>query len=58
MNSACDVDCPLCFAQAGAGFSLTLEEVEEVAKALAEQNGIVSQLCIESLDGSGWQHLE
>ena len=27
VNSACNMDCPLCFADAGAGFKLTLEEV-------------------------------
>src|SRR5258708_4996807 len=27
VNSACDMDCPLCFADAAPGFSLTLEEV-------------------------------
>jgi 7,8-dihydro-6-hydroxymethylpterin dimethyltransferase len=31
VNSACDMDCPLCFADAAPGFSLTLEEVEQVA---------------------------
>ena len=30
VNSACDMACPLCFAEAGPGFSLTLEEVEEI----------------------------
>jgi uncharacterized radical SAM superfamily Fe-S cluster-containing enzyme len=30
VNSACDMDCPLCFAEAGPGFNLTLEEVEDV----------------------------
>jgi len=30
VNSACDMDCPLCFADAGPGFSLTMEEVEEI----------------------------
>ena len=30
VNSACNMDCPLCFANAGAGFNLTLEEVEEI----------------------------
>ncbi len=30
VNSACNMQCPLCFANAGAGFSLTLEEVEEI----------------------------
>ena len=28
VNSACDMDCPLCFSEARPGFSLTLEEVE------------------------------
>lgn len=30
VNSACDMDCPLCFADAEPGFSLTLEEVEQM----------------------------
>jgi len=30
VNSACNMDCPLCFAEAGAGFNLTLEEVENI----------------------------
>jgi uncharacterized radical SAM superfamily Fe-S cluster-containing enzyme len=30
VNSACNMDCPLCFANAGHGFSLTLSEVEEI----------------------------
>lgn len=30
VNSACNMACPLCFSDAGAGFSLTLEEVEEI----------------------------
>ena len=30
MNSACNMECPLCFANAGAGFSLTLNEVEAI----------------------------
>jgi 7,8-dihydro-6-hydroxymethylpterin dimethyltransferase len=30
VNSACEMDCPLCFADAAPGFSLTLEEVEEM----------------------------
>lgn len=30
VNSACNMHCPLCFANAGAGFSLTLSEVEEI----------------------------
>jgi hypothetical protein len=28
VNSACNMTCPLCFADAGSGFNLTLEEVE------------------------------
>lgn len=30
VNSACDMNCPLCFADAGPGFNLTLEEVESI----------------------------
>ena len=30
VNSACNMACPLCFADAGAGFTLTLEEVEAI----------------------------
>lgn len=30
VNTACNMDCPLCFADAGAGFNLTLEEVEAI----------------------------
>jgi len=30
INSACNMDCPLCFADAGPGFNLTLEEVEAI----------------------------
>lgn len=30
INSACNMDCPLCFADAGAGFNLTLQEVEHI----------------------------
>jgi uncharacterized radical SAM superfamily Fe-S cluster-containing enzyme len=30
VNSTCNMDCPLCFSDAGAGFNLTLEEVENI----------------------------
>jgi 7,8-dihydro-6-hydroxymethylpterin dimethyltransferase len=30
VNSACNMACPLCFANAGPGFSLTMEEVEQM----------------------------
>jgi uncharacterized radical SAM superfamily Fe-S cluster-containing enzyme len=30
VNSTCNMDCPLCFAQASPGFNLTMEEVEEM----------------------------
>ena len=36
VNSACNMDCPLCFANAGAGFNLTLEEVEGILDHLVE----------------------
>jgi len=39
VNSACDMDCPLCFAQAGPGFSLTLEEVEDILDHLVTTEG-------------------
>jgi uncharacterized radical SAM superfamily Fe-S cluster-containing enzyme len=39
VNSACNMDCPLCFADAGAGFNLTLEEVEEILDHLVETEG-------------------
>ncbi|WP_322795354.1 radical SAM protein [Tepidiforma sp.] len=39
INSACNMDCPLCFADAGAGFSLTLEEVEAILDHFVETEG-------------------
>ena len=30
VNTACDMDCPLCFADAGHGYNLTLSEVEDI----------------------------
>jgi len=30
INSTCDMECPLCFADAALGFNLTLEKVEEI----------------------------
>ena len=39
VNSGCNMDCPLCFADAGAGFSLTLEEVEEILDHFVETEG-------------------
>ncbi len=39
VNSACNMDCPLCFANAGAGFNLTLEEVEEILDSLVAAEG-------------------
>ncbi len=39
VNSACNMDCPLCFANAGAGFNLTLEEVENILDHLVETEG-------------------
>ena len=39
INSACNMDCPLCFANAGAGFNLTLEEVENILDHLVETEG-------------------
>ena len=39
VNSACNMDCPLCFANAGAGFNLTLAEVEEILDDLVRTEG-------------------
>jgi tetraether lipid synthase len=39
VNSACDMNCPLCFSEAGPGFSLTLEEVEEILDHLVVTEG-------------------
>ena len=39
VNSACNMTCPLCFANAGAGFNLTLEDVEEILDHFIEAEG-------------------
>jgi uncharacterized radical SAM superfamily Fe-S cluster-containing enzyme len=39
VNRACDMDCPLCFADAGPGFSLTLEEVEQMLDDFVKTEG-------------------
>ena len=39
VNSACNMSCPLCFASASPGFSLTLEEVEEMLDNLLRTEG-------------------
>ena len=39
VNSACDMDCPLCFADASPGFSLTMEEVEEMLDSFVRTEG-------------------
>ena len=39
VNSACNMQCPLCFANAGAGFSLTLDEVEEILDGFVRTEG-------------------
>jgi uncharacterized radical SAM superfamily Fe-S cluster-containing enzyme len=39
VNSACNMDCPLCFANASAGFNLTLEEVEGILDHLVATEG-------------------
>ena len=39
VNSACDMNCPLCFAEAGPGFNLTIEEVEEILDHLMATEG-------------------
>ena len=39
VNSACDMACPLCFAEAAPGFSLTLEEVEDILDRFVAAEG-------------------
>lgn len=39
VNSACNMDCPLCFADAGHGFNLTLDEVESILDHFVETEG-------------------
>ena len=39
VNSACNMTCPLCFANAGAGFNLTLEDVEGILDTFVETEG-------------------
>ena len=39
VNSTCNMDCPLCFASAGPGFNLSLEEVEDCLDAYVRAEG-------------------
>jgi len=39
INSTCNMQCPLCFADAGAGFSLTLHDVEEILDGFVRTEG-------------------
>ncbi len=39
VNTGCNLSCPICFADAGDGFSLTLEEVEGMLDRLLELEG-------------------
>ena len=39
VNSACDMACPLCFAEAAPGFNLTLEEVEDILDRFVAAEG-------------------
>jgi len=39
VNSNCNMDCPLCFSEAQPGFSLTLEEVEQMLDDLVRTEG-------------------
>jgi uncharacterized radical SAM superfamily Fe-S cluster-containing enzyme len=39
VNSACDMDCPLCFADASPGFSLTMAEVEQMLDGFVRTEG-------------------
>jgi uncharacterized radical SAM superfamily Fe-S cluster-containing enzyme len=40
VNTACNLDCPVCFANADAGFNLTVPEVEAMLDRLVELEGI------------------
>jgi tetraether lipid synthase len=39
VNSACNMNCPLCFSEASPGFSLTLEEVEQMLDEFVRTEG-------------------
>ena len=39
VNTACNLNCPICFANAGIGYSLTLEQVEGMLDRLVETEG-------------------
>ena len=39
VNSTCDMDCPLCFADAAPGFNLAMEEVEQILDDLVRAEG-------------------
>ena len=39
VNSTCNMDCPLCFSEAGPGFNLTLEEVEAMLDDFVRTEG-------------------
>ena len=39
VNTACNLNCPVCFANAGIGFSLTLEQVEGMLDRFVETEG-------------------
>lgn len=39
VNTACNLDCPVCFANAGAGFNLTVPEVEAMLDRFVELEG-------------------
>ncbi|MCY3692529.1 MAG: radical SAM protein, partial [Chloroflexi bacterium] len=39
VNTACNLDCPICFADAGIGYSLTLEQVESMLDRFVEIEG-------------------
>jgi uncharacterized radical SAM superfamily Fe-S cluster-containing enzyme len=39
VNTACNLNCPICFANAGPGFSLTMEQVEGMLDRFVETEG-------------------
>ena len=39
VNSACNLNCPICFANAGVGFNLTMDQVEFMLDRFVETEG-------------------
>jgi len=52
VNSACNMNCPLCFSEASPGFSLTLEEVEQMLDDYVRTEGNPEVVQFSGGDGS------